>query len=85
MGCTLYPEHQAQAAACGTPVCVIGVADERRGSKLVLFVEDPQVRGVAYWRRRIDLPGCVRTPDVIEVCPALPIGRSKVNRAILTS
>lgn len=87
MGYTLYPESiQAQAAACGAPVCVIGVADERRGSKLVLFVEDPQVRGVAYWRRRIDpLLAAYERPDVIEVCPALPIGRSgKVNRAILT-
>lgn len=87
MGYTLYPESiQRQAAECGVPVCVIGVADERRGSRLVLFVEDPARRDVAYWRRRIDpLLAAYERPDVIEVWPKLPIGRSgKVDRARLT-
>jgi acyl-CoA synthetase (AMP-forming)/AMP-acid ligase II len=87
MGYTLYPESiQRQAAECGAPVCVIGVADERRGSRLVLFVEDPARREVAYWRRRIDpLLAAYERPDVIEVWPKLPIGRSgKVDRARLT-
>src|SRR5690606_16524284 len=68
MGYTLYPESiERQAAACGAPVCVVGVDDERRGSRLVLFVEDPAQRGVAYWRRRIDpLLAAYERPDAIE-------------------
>jgi acyl-CoA synthetase (AMP-forming)/AMP-acid ligase II len=87
MGHTLYPESiQRQAEACGAPVCVIGVEDDRRGSTLVLFVEDPALRDSAYWRRRVDpLLAAYERPNVIEVVRRLPIGGTgKVDRARLT-
>lgn len=87
MGYTLYPESiQRQAEACGAPICLVSVDDERRGCQLVLFVEDPELRGTGYWRPRIDalLAGYER-PNAIEVLPRLPVGATgKVDRAQLT-
>lgn len=87
MGYTLYPESiQRQAAGCGAPVCVVGVDDDRRGARLVLFLADPRRRPAAYWRERLDplLPPYER-PDLVEVLAELPLGGTgKVDRARLT-
>ncbi|MDG4830825.1 class I adenylate-forming enzyme family protein [Solwaraspora sp. WMMD1047] len=87
MGYTLYPESiQRQAEACGAPICLVSVDDERRGCQLVLFVEDPQARPTGYWRDRIDaLLASYERPNAIEVLPRLPVGSTgKVDRAQLT-
>jgi acyl-CoA synthetase (AMP-forming)/AMP-acid ligase II len=87
MGYTLYPESiQRQAEACGAPICLVSVDDERRGCQLVLFVEDPQARPTGYWRDRIDtLLASYERPNAIEVLPRLPVGSTgKVDRAHLT-
>lgn len=86
MGYTLYPESIArQAAGCGAPVCVVGVDDDRRGARLVLFLADPRQRPAGYWRERLDalLPPYER-PDLVEVLTELPLGGTgKVDRARL--
>ncbi len=77
-GYTLYPEVVERAAsACGAPVKVIGLPDERLGSRLVFFVQDPEGRDALYWRARI----CAQLspfeyPNRVVVCDAFPLNRN---------
>ncbi|MGV9774981.1 aldehyde dehydrogenase family protein [Streptosporangium sp. NPDC003464] len=75
MGHNLYPEAiQRKAEFCGRPVKVVGVEDERQGSQLVFFVEDPNEASAAHWRTAIcSLLPSYEHPNKVVVLPALPV------------
>ena len=80
LGYTLYPEIIGhKAAACGAPVRVVALPDERLGSRLVFLVEDPANRGQEFWRERFDelLPDYEQPNKivVIERFPLIPNGK----------
>ncbi|MEU9122493.1 class I adenylate-forming enzyme family protein [Streptomyces sp. NPDC048506] len=53
-GFTLYPESlERRAEACGRPVKVLAVEDQRRGSALHFVVADPEGEAPLTWRRRL--------------------------------
>ncbi|SDL75295.1 class I adenylate-forming enzyme family protein [Streptomyces wuyuanensis] len=78
MGYTLYPEViERTAGGCGAPVKIVPLPDERLGSRLVFFVQDPEGRDVLYWRERI----CAQLspfeyPNRVVVCGAFPLNRN---------
>ncbi|MEU9485348.1 class I adenylate-forming enzyme family protein [Streptomyces decoyicus] len=54
LGFTLYPESlERRAEACGRPVKVLAVEDQRRGSALHFVVADPDGAAPLTWRRRL--------------------------------
>ncbi|MFI0712818.1 class I adenylate-forming enzyme family protein [Streptomyces inhibens] len=54
LGFTLYPESlERRAEACGRPVKVLAVDDQRRGSALHFVVADPEGEAPLTWRRRL--------------------------------
>lgn len=54
LGFTLYPESlERRAEACGRPVKVLAVEDQRRGSALHFVVADPEGEAPLTWRRRL--------------------------------
>lgn len=54
LGFTLYPESlERRAEACGRPVKVLAVEDQRRGSALHFVVADPDGEAPLTWRRRL--------------------------------
>ncbi|MEW2068781.1 class I adenylate-forming enzyme family protein [Streptomyces sp. NPDC007346] len=54
MGYTLYPEViERTAGACGAPVKIVPLPDDRLGSRLVFVVADPELRSPLFWRERI--------------------------------
>ncbi|MFF4289767.1 class I adenylate-forming enzyme family protein [Streptomyces sp. NPDC001633] len=54
LGFTLYPESlERRAEACGRPVKVLAVEDQRRGSALHFVVADPEGGAPLTWRRRL--------------------------------
>ncbi|MGD3105436.1 class I adenylate-forming enzyme family protein [Streptomyces sp. YGL11-2] len=54
LGFTLYPESlERRAEACGRPVKVLAVPDQRRGSALHFVVADPDDEAPLTWRRRL--------------------------------
>ncbi|WP_169515201.1 aldehyde dehydrogenase family protein [Amycolatopsis benzoatilytica] len=53
-GYTIYPDALAdKLSACGAPVRIVPVADERRGAQLVCLVADPADQSATHWRRVI--------------------------------
>lgn len=55
LGHTLYPESiERRAEACGRPVKIVALDDERRGCQLVFVVADPDGSSAQLWRREID-------------------------------
>ncbi|MEV6394053.1 aldehyde dehydrogenase family protein [Streptomyces sp. NPDC051907] len=78
LGHTLYPEALAAAAeACGRPVRVVPVDDERLGCRLVFVVEDEAGQDAGHWRRAMapHLPSHGQ-PNVVLVVPELPLNRN---------
>ncbi|WP_370111313.1 aldehyde dehydrogenase family protein [Streptacidiphilus sp. MAP12-33] len=55
LGHTLYPESiERRAEACGRPVKIVALDEERRGCQLVFVVADPDRASAQLWRREID-------------------------------
>ncbi|RAG86016.1 hypothetical protein DN069_08855 [Streptacidiphilus pinicola] len=70
LGHTLYPESiERRAEACGRPVKIVALDDERRGCQLVFVVADPDGSSAQLWRREIDalLPSYEQPNRVIVV------------------
>ena len=78
MGYTLYPEAiERKAEVCGRPVKIIAVDDERKGSQLVFFVEDPNEAPAAGWRSAIcSLLPSYEHPSKVIVLPTMPLNRN---------
>ncbi|WP_370088360.1 class I adenylate-forming enzyme family protein [Streptacidiphilus sp. MAP12-16] len=78
MGYTLYPELiERKAAAGGCSVRVIPLPDERRGSQLVFFVEDEQLREAGHWRQALcDLLPAYEQPNRVVVLEQFPLNRN---------
>ncbi|WP_052441746.1 aldehyde dehydrogenase family protein [Streptacidiphilus anmyonensis] len=75
LGHTLYPESiERRAEACGRPVKVVALDDERRGCQLVFVVADPDLASAQLWRREIDalLPS-YEQPNRVLVVDELPL------------
>jgi acyl-CoA synthetase (AMP-forming)/AMP-acid ligase II len=78
MGYTLYPASlERQVELCGCSAKVVGIDDERRGALLFFFVEDPEERGVRFWKEKF----CRRLapyerPNVIVTMDRLPLNRN---------
>lgn len=74
LGHILYPDViEGKLADCGAPVKLVTLPDERRGSKLVLFVEDPLGREPKWWRERtFHHLQAVELPNLLLVRPSLP-------------
>lgn len=78
LGHTLYPEAlERRAEACGRPVKVVAIEDQRRGCQLVFFVADPALGAVRDWRRAIcALLPSYEQPNHVLVVPDFPLNRS---------
>lgn len=78
MGYTLYPEViERTAGACGAPVKIVALPDDRLGSRLVFVVADPELRPPLFWRERI----CAELspfeyPNRVLVCADFPLNRN---------
>ncbi|AUG75258.1 hypothetical protein CFP65_0283 [Kitasatospora sp. MMS16-BH015] len=75
LGHTLYPESiERRAEACGRPVKIVALDDERRGCQLVFVVADPDGAGAQQWRREIDalLPS-YEQPNKVLVVEQFPL------------
>ncbi|GAA3225438.1 aldehyde dehydrogenase family protein [Nonomuraea helvata] len=86
MGHNLYLETiERKAEYCGRPVKVVGVDDERQGSQLVFFVEDPNEASASHWRSAIcSLLPSYEHPNKVVVLPRLPVnGTGKVDARAL--
>ncbi|GAA2278162.1 MULTISPECIES: class I adenylate-forming enzyme family protein [Kitasatospora] len=77
-GYTLYPEIvERKAAAGGCSARIVPLPDERRGSSLVFFVEDEQLREAAYWRQFLDeLLPAYEQPNRVVVLEQFPLNRN---------
>ncbi|GAA1288489.1 aldehyde dehydrogenase family protein [Saccharothrix xinjiangensis] len=85
MGHTLYPEALAhKASACGAPVQVVPLEDDRTGSRLVFVVADPERRDGRHWRARIEaLLPVYEHPNrvvVVDEFPSTTTGKPDVDR-----
>ncbi|MFE0462371.1 aldehyde dehydrogenase family protein [Kitasatospora sp. NPDC058965] len=75
LGHTLYPESiERRAEACGRPVKIVALDDERRGCQLVFVVADPDRATAQLWRREIDalLPS-YEQPNKVLVVDQFPL------------
>lgn len=75
MGHTLYPDIiERKAEACGLPIKVVALEDERRGSALVFVIESQHTRATTEWRRDFQriLPA-YEQPNAVLVVPHLPL------------
>ncbi|GAA2848136.1 hypothetical protein GCM10010517_05330 [Streptosporangium fragile] len=78
LGHTIYPEAlERRASACGRPVVVVPLEDERRGSLLVFVVADPAGGDPRYWRTEITalLPS-YEHPNHVMVVDRIPVNRN---------
>ncbi|MDX5895312.1 class I adenylate-forming enzyme family protein [Rubrobacter radiotolerans] len=78
MGYTLYPASlERQVELCGCTAKVVGIDDDRRGALLFFFVEDPEERGVRYWKDKIHRRlAPYERPNVILTMDKLPLNRN---------
>ncbi|MBT1187271.1 acyl--CoA ligase [Streptomyces sp. CJ_13] len=87
MGYTLYPELiERKAAAEGCPTRIVPLPDELRGSQLVFFVEDEEMREAGHWRERLCavLPS-FEQPNKVVVLERFPLNRNgKPDKKALT-
>ncbi|MFD9128996.1 class I adenylate-forming enzyme family protein [Kitasatospora sp. NPDC059571] len=77
-GYTLYPEIvERKAAAGGCATRIVALPDERRGSSLVFFVEDEQLRDAAHWRAVLgELLPVYEQPNRVVVVEGFPLNRN---------
>lgn len=77
-GYTLYPEIvERKAATGGCATCIVALPDERRGSSLVFFVEDEQLREAAHWRGLLnELLPAYEQPNRVVVLERFPLNRN---------
>ncbi|MFB7666054.1 class I adenylate-forming enzyme family protein [Kitasatospora sp. NPDC056138] len=77
-GYTLYPEIvERKAAAGGCATRIVPLPDERRGSSLVFFVEDEQLRDAAHWRHHLaELLPLYEQPNRVVVVEQFPLNRN---------
>ena len=75
LGHTLYPEViERKAEACGRPVKVVALEDERRGSTLVFVVADPAGGHAQQWRRALNaLLPTYEQPNRVLVVAEFPV------------
>ncbi|RJQ81318.1 aldehyde dehydrogenase family protein [Amycolatopsis panacis] len=75
LGHTLYPEAiERRAEACGRPVKIVVLEDERRGCQLVFVVADPDGSSAQLWRREIDaLLPAYEQPNRVLVVEQFPL------------
>ncbi|BDM73610.1 AMP-binding protein [Streptomyces nigrescens] len=75
LGFTLYPESlERRAEACGRPVKVLAVEDQRRGSALHFVVADPEGDAPLTWRRRLaEHLAEYEQPNVVHVVDHFPL------------
>ncbi|MFF3019634.1 class I adenylate-forming enzyme family protein [Streptomyces sp. NPDC057939] len=78
MGYTLYPELiERKVAAEGCPTRIVPLPDELRGSQLVFFVEDEELRDAGHWRERLcDLLPVYEQPNKVVVLERFPLNRN---------
>ncbi len=78
MGYTLYPAELARKAeACGRPVTVVPLDDDRRGCRLVFVVADPHLRGGRHWRQLMSGHlADFEQPNQVVVVGAFPVTRN---------
>lgn len=86
LGHTLYPDHIERRAerACGRPVKVVPVPDDRRGASLIFVVSDPGGDPPRRWRERLaaELP-TYEHPNrvcVVDEVPVTPTGKVDLAR-----
>lgn len=85
-GYTLYPATlERKAEACGCPVKVFALEDERRGCQLVFVVADPLLRDARHWWRQLRaLLAPYEQPSRVRVVERLPLNANgKVDEAAL--
>ncbi|MFB7256261.1 class I adenylate-forming enzyme family protein [Streptomyces nojiriensis] len=88
MGYTLYPELiERKVAAQGCPTRIVPLPDELRGSQLVFFVEDEEMRDSAHWRERLcALLPAFEQPNKVVVLEQFPLNRNgKPDKKALTA
>ncbi|MFB6438294.1 class I adenylate-forming enzyme family protein [Streptomyces sp. NPDC056411] len=75
LGFTLYPESlERRAEACGRPVKVLAVEDQRRGSALHFVVADPEGEAPLIWRRRLaEHLAAYEEPNAVHVVDHFPL------------
>ncbi|UQX03814.1 class I adenylate-forming enzyme family protein [Streptomyces sp. RerS4] len=78
MGYTLYPELiERKVAAEGCPTRIVPLPDELRGSQLVFFVEDEDMREAGHWRERLcGLLPTYEQPNKVVVLEQFPLNRN---------
>lgn len=85
-GHTIFPEALAhKAEACGAPVQVVPIEDERRGCQLVFVVADTLKRDSRLWRRIFsEQLAAHERPNKVIVVSAFPLNNNgKVDRKAL--
>ncbi|MGH3897843.1 MAG: aldehyde dehydrogenase family protein [Pseudonocardiaceae bacterium] len=78
LGHTIYPEAlERRASACGRPVVVVPLEDQRRGSQLIFVVADPAGGEPRHWRSEIAalLPS-YEHPNHVIVVDRIPVNRN---------
>ncbi|MFI2215088.1 class I adenylate-forming enzyme family protein [Streptomyces sp. NPDC020141] len=78
MGYTLYPELiERKVAEAGCPTRIVPLPDQLRGSQLVFFVEDEELRDSAHWRERLcALLPAYEQPNRVVVLERFPLNRN---------
>jgi long-chain acyl-CoA synthetase len=78
MGYTLYPASlEKKAEACGYPIKVIALDEERKGCRLHFFIADPEGRSPQFWKKQIyPLLAPYETPDEIWVMQQFPLNHN---------
>jgi long-chain acyl-CoA synthetase len=87
MGYTIYPEMiERKVGAAGCAAKIVALPDDRRGSKLIAFVEDESEREAAFWRELMaDVLAGYEMPNQVVVLSSFPLNRTgKPDRGQLT-
>ncbi|WFB09523.1 acyl--CoA ligase [Streptomyces sp. LX-29] len=78
MGYTLYPELiERKAAVARISARIVPLPDERRGTQLVFFVEDEELRETQHWRDRLcEVLPAYEQPNRVVVLESFPLNRN---------